>query len=338
MKMRRLLLAWLCLASLSAFAADKLPAPPAVGELPPQLLGKNRNGDPVDLADYRGKVTIVTFWASWCGPCRRELPVLGHFQNAVGRDALEVIAVNFKEPREDYRAVVRANKNIDLTYVHDMHGSVSDQYGVNSLPHMFILDHDGKVAYTHRGYSEESIPGIVEEILSLLPEDVKRRPSPMQSQANKPRSGFAVTQPDRRALRIVEQADLDAAAAADHGAVLHLRNQPGVAHHEGHAHAGREPAQHGRVQALEIRFAQGLFAVHAVDHQQAIHVAAFDFGQHPAPARDRAFQGAADATNFHLQPVALCSDGHLHRHIDIEHQPSAFSMSLARDSGVSVGA
>lgn len=185
MNMRRLLLACLCLSSAALFAAGELPSPPAIGELPPQLLGKNRDGDLVDLANYRNKVTIVTFWASWCGPCRRELPVLDHFQDVVGRDALEVIAVNFKEPREDFRAVVRANKSINLTYVHDMHGRVSNQYGVNSLPHMFILGHDGKVAYTHRGYSEESLPGIVEEILSLLPEDVKRRPSPMQPQAGK---------------------------------------------------------------------------------------------------------------------------------------------------------
>lgn len=185
MNMRRLLLACLCLSPAALLTAGELPSLPAIGELPPQLLGKNRDGDLVDLANYRNKVTIVTFWASWCGPCRRELPVLDHFQDVVGRDALEVIAINFKEPREDFRAVVRANKSINLTYVHDMHGRVSNQYGVNSLPHMFILGHDGKVAYTHRGYSEESLPGIVEEILSLLPEDVKRRPSPMQPQAGK---------------------------------------------------------------------------------------------------------------------------------------------------------
>lgn len=180
MNLRRLLLACFLLCPLAAMAADNDLPSPKVGELPPQLLGKNRDGDPVDLANYRNKVTIVTFWASWCGPCRRELPVLDHFQDVVGRDALEVIAVNFKEPREDFRAVVRANKSINLTYVHDMHGRVSDQYGVNSLPHMFILGHDGRVAYTHRGYSEQSLPGIVEEILSLLPEDVKKRPSRVQ--------------------------------------------------------------------------------------------------------------------------------------------------------------
>ena len=162
---------------LLAFGAAAAPPakPPARGEVPPQVLGTDNKGSQIDLADYRGKVTIVTFWASWCGPCRKELPVLGHFQKIVGRDALEVIAVNFKEPRNDYRAIVRANRDLGLTFVHDARGTVSDAYGVIALPHMFVLDQDGKVAFTHRGYSEQAIPGMVEEILSLLPEDVRNR-------------------------------------------------------------------------------------------------------------------------------------------------------------------
>lgn len=172
-----LLAAVLVLASSMGDARASDLAPPAPGDMPPQLLGRDHQGKAVDLADYRGKVAIVTFWASWCGPCRKELPVLARFQEVVGRDALEVIAVNFKEPRNDFNAVVRANRGLDLTYVHDAKGETSERYGVQSLPHMFILDHDGKVAFTHRGYSEQSLPDIIAEILSLLPEDVKHRPA-----------------------------------------------------------------------------------------------------------------------------------------------------------------
>ena len=102
--------------------------------------------------------------------------MLGHFQKVVGRDALDVIAVNHKEDRRDFIDIVRANRNIDLTWVPDSRGVLNDAWGVTSLPRMFIIDRDGVIAFRHIGYSEESLPGIVDEILSLLPDEVKSRP------------------------------------------------------------------------------------------------------------------------------------------------------------------
>lgn len=160
-----------------AFAA-KSPVQPRVGEFPPSDLGTAHDGGmPIDLAQYRGKVVIVSFWASWCGPCRKELPVLGHFQKVIGHDALEVIAINLKEPRRDFLGVLRANRNLDLTYVHDAKGVTSDLYGVEVLPNMFVIDREGKVAHVHRGYSEKMLPAFIEEIMALLPPDVLSRPA-----------------------------------------------------------------------------------------------------------------------------------------------------------------
>lgn len=151
---------------------------PKVGDVPPSNLGSaHEGGQPIDLGQYRGKVVIVTFWASWCGPCRKELPVLGHFQKVIGHDALEVIAINLKEPRRDFLGVLRANRNLDLTYVHDAKGVISDQYGVEVLPNMFVIDREGKVAHVHRGYSEKMLPSFIEEIMALLPADVLARPA-----------------------------------------------------------------------------------------------------------------------------------------------------------------
>ena len=154
-------------------AAGERPKP---GELPPDALGKNMEGEPVTVSQHRGKVVIVTFWASWCGPCRRELPMLAHVQKTVGRDQLEVIAVNYKEPRRDFLRTLRGNPEVKLTYVHDK-GTVSARYGVDRLPNMFIIGRDGRIAHTHIGYGEETFERLIEEILALLPEEASQRPA-----------------------------------------------------------------------------------------------------------------------------------------------------------------
>lgn len=171
-----LLLAFL-LPAMSPATAGNPPVQPAPGGIPPDELGRSVSGDELTVSGHKGKVVIVTFWASWCGPCRQELPVLGKLQKAVGRDHLEVIAINFKEDRREFRDVLRANKDIALTYVHDRTGTISDRYGVTSLPNMFIIDRDGRIAHVHRGYSPRMLDGFINEMLALLPEEVLRRPA-----------------------------------------------------------------------------------------------------------------------------------------------------------------
>jgi thiol-disulfide isomerase/thioredoxin len=163
-------------AQTRADAGNKATAP-TIGQPPPDALGRDREGQEQTVSRHRGKVVIVTFWASWCGPCRKELPILGKFQRIIGRDHLEVIAINVKEPRADYQAVIRANRDIDVTWVHDSSGATSVQYGVDSLPNMFVIDREGRVAYAHRGYSEEKVPVFVRQIAALLPPEVLARPA-----------------------------------------------------------------------------------------------------------------------------------------------------------------
>ncbi len=171
---RNILLALLLAVAPCVQAADAV-RQPAVGDVPPPIVLKDRQGDPVDLDALKGKVVVVTFWASWCGPCRRELPMLGHVQKVVGRDYLEVIAINMKEPRDDYLGVLRANKDLDLRFVHDLRGVVTDRYGVTALPNMFIIGQDGRIVRTHRGYSEAVLDSFMQELLALLPEEALQR-------------------------------------------------------------------------------------------------------------------------------------------------------------------
>ena len=68
-----------------------------VGDYPPEDLGRDASGNRIHLSDYRGKIVIVSFWASWCGPCRKEIPVLAQIQKLGTRGKIAVFAVNWQE-------------------------------------------------------------------------------------------------------------------------------------------------------------------------------------------------------------------------------------------------
>lgn len=69
------------------------------GEKPYDRVGRDDEGKVVRVSDFKGRVVIVTFWATWCGPCMKELPVLSGIQKRAGTEQLQVIAVNYKESK-----------------------------------------------------------------------------------------------------------------------------------------------------------------------------------------------------------------------------------------------
>lgn len=71
-----------------------------LGDIPPNFLGRDSNGDDVILEDHKGKIVVISFWTSWCTPCLKELPILENIQNKVGTDKVKVIAINFKEDKK----------------------------------------------------------------------------------------------------------------------------------------------------------------------------------------------------------------------------------------------
>jgi peroxiredoxin len=138
-----------------------------VGDMVPDDLGRDATGNRVHLSDYRGKLVIVSFWASWCGPCRKELPVLATIQKKGTRDKIAIFAVNWRESADQFRQIRHAFKDIDLTLVSDESGRFGRQYGVNGIPHMVVIGRDGRIAAVHVGYGESEIPVLVDEINSL---------------------------------------------------------------------------------------------------------------------------------------------------------------------------
>jgi thiol-disulfide isomerase/thioredoxin len=136
----------------------------AVGDTPPDSLGRSHQGDNVLISELRGKVVVVTFWASWCGYCRKELPVLAGLQDAAGKERLEVVAVNYHDDHDVYRELARKLKDVQLTLTYDGSGRIGDAYGVKVLPYLLIIGKDGKVAFQDTGYDEASLQVIVDAV------------------------------------------------------------------------------------------------------------------------------------------------------------------------------
>lgn len=139
----------------------------AAGDTPPVSLGTNLDGDEIATTQYAGKILVVTFWASWCGPCKRELPMLEGIQRVAGKDKVQVVAINI-EDRDTYRKLARGLHSFAVSINHDTGLKASEAYGVHGIPHLILIGRDGKVIAVHRGYSEDGIDAIIAEINSAL--------------------------------------------------------------------------------------------------------------------------------------------------------------------------
>jgi thiol-disulfide isomerase/thioredoxin len=139
-----------------------------VGSVPFDELGKDIDGKTVRISEHHGKVVIVSFWASWCGPCRKELPILANVAKQVGPDQLKVISINFHDEPKPFRIIADALKTLPITILRDASGKAARKFDVRGVPRMIIIDRDGKVAADHTGYGEGSVDEIVDELNRVL--------------------------------------------------------------------------------------------------------------------------------------------------------------------------
>ena len=137
------------------------------------LAGKIGN---VDLAKRRGKVVILDFWASWCVPCKAELPALDALAKRYKAQGLpiEVIAVNIDEQRQSADAFLKDAKVGHVTVAYDPGGKVAEKYDLPTMPTSFVIGPDGVIREIHAGYREGDEKKLAARAESLAPAPDKK--------------------------------------------------------------------------------------------------------------------------------------------------------------------
>jgi len=135
-------LAFIACASVEAIA----PAAAA-----PDFTLRTMNGPNLRLAEQRGRVVMVNFWATWCGPCRQEMPQLDRLYQKYKSSGFVLLGVNVDE---DARKATDVAAKLGVTFpvLLDTDKAVSKLYDLSTMPSTVIIDRDGKVRYLHRGY------------------------------------------------------------------------------------------------------------------------------------------------------------------------------------------
>lgn len=131
----------------------------SIGDVPPDYLGQDENGDDILASGQRGKVVVVTFWATWCGPCLRSLPSLDRLATERAAAGVEVWAVNVDDASAARALFDRAGYRLPLL-ADD--GDTSARFGVNALPHTVVVDRRGRVVEVHRGNDPAGIRAAVD--------------------------------------------------------------------------------------------------------------------------------------------------------------------------------
>lgn len=147
---RHLLFALLATVALGLAASPALHAEVLQGKAPDFTLRSN-SGKNIKLSEYRGQVILLNFWASWCGPCRQEMPLLNAIQKRYGKLGFTVLGVNVEEDSDQARAMLREIP-VDFPILFDTTNKASKLYNVSAMPSTVLIDRDGNMRYLHKGY------------------------------------------------------------------------------------------------------------------------------------------------------------------------------------------
>lgn len=132
----------------------------------PEFDLKDPEDRPQRLADYRGKAVILNFWATWCPPCREEMPSMQRAHEAVSGDGIALVAINVGEDADTIEQFL-TNYPVEFPLPMDLDSRVVQSYPVKGLPTTFVIDPEGRLAYVATGGREWDDPKLLNQVRAL---------------------------------------------------------------------------------------------------------------------------------------------------------------------------
>ncbi|TAL22253.1 MAG: TlpA family protein disulfide reductase [Nitrospirae bacterium] len=142
-------------------------APPSKGDIAPDFTLKQINGKAVSLADYKGKVVLVEFWATWCPPCKELAPILNEIHKRYKDKGLVILALVSEDEGEE--AITSFIKEQGITYTVVLADQqTTRRYGISGIPASFVINKEGRVVNMHMGNTQGIMQELAVEIEGLL--------------------------------------------------------------------------------------------------------------------------------------------------------------------------
>jgi peroxiredoxin len=135
----------------------------------PDFTLRRLDGPNLRLAEQRGQVVLVNFWATWCGPCRQELPQLDRLYEKYRSAGFVLLGVNVDDDAARAAGIAR-QLGLRFPVLFDADKSVSRLYELQSMPATVLIDRDGRVRYLHRGYQDGVLLDYERQIRALVTE------------------------------------------------------------------------------------------------------------------------------------------------------------------------